>query len=116
MNKELSNIHTWLCANKLSINIEKSNFILFRPVQKNIIHDIKLQIGGIKFKRVYSVRYLGVYIDSHLNWKSHIDYIGKKIKRSIGILSKIRYFTDINTLIKLYYALIYPFITYSIIV
>ncbi len=44
MNKELFNIHTWLCANKLSININKSNFILFHPVQKRIIHDIKLQI------------------------------------------------------------------------
>ncbi len=40
---------------------------------------------------------------------------GKKIKRRIGVLSKIRYFADINTLIKLYYALIYPFITYGII-
>ena len=34
MHKELSNIHTWLCASKLSINIEKSNFILFHLVKK----------------------------------------------------------------------------------
>ena len=36
------------------------------------------------------------------------------MKRSIGILSKIRYYVNINILVKLYYALIYPFLTYGI--
>ena len=66
--------------------------------------------------REYSIKYLGVFIDSHLNWKSHVNYIVKEIKRSIGILSKIRYFTKLNILTNLYYTLIYPFLIYGIIV
>ena len=55
------------------------------------------------------MKYLGVFIDSSLSWKSQIQYILTKIKRSVGILSKIRYYVDINVLSNLYYALIYRF-------
>ena len=52
---------------------------------------------------------------SNLSWKPHIEYISKKLKRSLGILRKIRYYVDINILTGLYYALIYPFLIYGII-
>ena len=39
----------------------------------------------------------------------------KKFKRSIGILSKIRYYVDITNVSSLYYALVYPFLIYGII-
>ena len=51
---------------------------------------------------------MGVYIDSHLNGKIHIDYVSK-IKRIIGLLSKLRYFVSRKVLNNLYYALLYPF-------
>ena len=62
------------------------------------------------------IKYLGMFIDSRLNWKFQIDYIAKTIKRNIGILSKLRYYVDTKILINLYYALIYPFLTYGMIV
>ena len=54
-------------------------------------------------------------IDSHLSWKYHILHISKKIKRCIGILSKIRHSVTDLVLVQLYYSLIYPFLTYSVI-
>ena len=45
-----------------------------------------------------------------------VELIAKKIRRSIGILSKLRNHVDINILFKLYHALIYPFLTYGIII
>jgi len=115
INMELNNIYIWLCANKLSLNIDKSNFVIFQPPQKKLIQDVKLTINRKELTREYSIKYLGIFIDSHLNWKSHVNYIAKKIKRSIGVLSKIRYFTNLNILINLYYTLIYPFLIYGII-
>ena len=56
-----------------------------------------------------------VLIDSHLSWKYHILHISKKIKRCIGILSKIRHSVTDLVLVQLYYSLIYPFLTYSVI-
>ena len=62
---------------------------------------------------VTSVKYLGVLIDSNLSWKSHNDEYSKKIAKSICILSKIRHFLPIDTLILLYYSQMYSFLRYG---
>jgi hypothetical protein len=116
INKELDNIHVWLCANKLSLNIEKSNFVIFHPYQKNPDIDINLSIPGRYLEKVDHIKYLGVFIDSHLSWKYQISHIAKKIRRGIGILSKVRYLVNTNILVKLYYAIIYPFFLYALII
>ena len=115
INNELVNINTWLCANKLSLNIKKSNFVLFHPPQRKITLQVKLYISGTSLQKENCIKYLGIMIDSNLSWKTQISCISKKIKRSIGILSKLRYYVDLSILIKLYYALIYPFLIYGII-
>ena len=55
-------------------------------------------------------------MDKNLNWKSHATYSAKKIKRSIGIISKLRYYVTLDTLITLYFALLYPFLIYGILI
>ena len=114
INGELNRINEWLCANRLSLNIEKSNFVIFHPPQTKLLFDPILIINGKHLKREYSIKYLGIFIDSHLNWKSQVNYIAKKINRSIAILSKLRYYLDRHTLITLYNTLIYPFLIYGI--
>ena len=94
INGELNNIHQWLCANKLSLNIKKSNFVLFHSRQKRVNINFELKLNNKLLKKENSIRYLGIYIDSNLSWKDHISYTSKKIKRNIGILSKLRYFLD----------------------
>lgn len=59
-----------------------------------------LAINNKQLKREFCIRYLGILIDSHLNWRHHVECIVKKIKGSIGILSKLRYY------VGLYYACI----------
>ena len=113
LNNELKNVHIWLCSNRISLNIEKSNFVIFHP-QKKISSNLKLYLNGKELKQELCIKYLGIYIDSNLNWKSQTNYIAKKIKRSIGILSKLRYHVSELILINLYYALIYPFLIYGI--
>ena len=117
INSELINVHTWLSANKLSLNIEKSNLIIFHPPQK-ILQDFSfnLFLNNKQLKREYCIKYLGILIDSHLSWKPQVDFVVKKIRRSIGILSKLRHYIDLSILLKLYYALIYPFLIYGIII
>ena len=114
INDELKNVHIWLCANKLSLNIVKSNFVIFHPPQRKISVDFQVFISGKPLKREICIKYLGIYIDSNLSWKPQIDHISEKIKRSIGILSKLRYYVNISVLTNLYYALVYPFLIYGI--
>ena len=60
------------------------------------------------------IKYLGVLIDCHLNWKQHIQHISKKVSRSIGIMYKLRNFLDSNLLKNIYYSLIYSYLVYGI--
>ena len=71
-------------------------------------------INEVQMKRESCVTYLGVLIDSTLSWKNQVEYVSKKIRQSIGILCKLRYFFTKGILINLYYALIYPFLIYGL--
>ena len=75
VNIELCEIYKWLCANKLSINIDKTNFVIFRSPQKRVNYVPKLFMNNMLLKQEDSIKYLGIHIDSHLNWKSQIIYI-----------------------------------------
>ena len=96
-----------LCANKLSLNIEKSNYFICRPPQKLVNYSINLKINNQTLMHENSIKYLGIMIDSHLNWKSQVNYISEKIKRNIGILFKLHHYVNLKTLTNLYYSLIY---------
>ena len=116
LNHELININEWLRANKLSLNVEKSNFVIFHPHQKKVPFSVNLKICNKYLEEKKCFKYLGIFIDSNLKWKFHIHKLTKKISRNIGILSKLRHFAPCNLLIQIYYTLIFPFITYGIII
>ena len=116
VNTELKNVHSWLCANKLSLNVKKSSAVIFQPKQKrNASSDFNIVINTESLKINSCIKYLGIYIDSHLSWKDHIEFLVKKIKRNIGLLSKLRHYVNTVTLKNMYYSLIHPFVIYGII-
>ena len=112
INHELTHIVEWLACNKLSLNINKSHFILFSS--KSVSSDIKIYINGVLLKRVESTKFLGVYIDQKLTWKPHIQYIKGKIARSIGILTLARKYFNVDILVNLYYSFVYPLFYYNL--
>ena len=114
VNTQLSEIYHWLCVNKLSLNIDKSDYVIFHPPQRKLNYEMQIFVNTQKLKCVSNTTYLGVSIDCHLDWKSHVSNISKKIKRNIGAISKIRHFVTTDVLINLYYSLIYPFLTYAL--
>ena len=81
-----SHVHKWLCANKLSLNIEKLSFVIFHPTQKKLDHNVQIFLNDLSIKREYTIKYLGITIDCKLNWKSHVAEISKKIKRNIAVI------------------------------
>lgn len=120
VNSELVKLCNWLTANKLTLNIKKSNFVIFRPHQKKISTSIVIKIPDqalgkyISLENKEYVKFLGLLIDSKLSWKNHIDYISTKISKSIGLIAKLRYFVPQNTLITLYWSLVHPYLNYGI--
>ena len=85
MNNELSNVNSWLCADKLSLNIEKTSFVIFHPPQRKLTFNFHLTLNGKQLQQESCIKYLGILIDSNLSWKPQIACTVKKIKRSVGI-------------------------------
>ena len=105
--RELNKLYLWLNVNRLSLNIDKTNVIVFHPYNKPIKKSITIKINNKAIEEKEYIKYLGVLIDSTLSWKHHVSNISKKISRSIGIMYKLRPFLPLNVLKNVYYSLVY---------
>ena len=77
MNKELEKLFEWLCINRLSLNISKTNFIIFCHANKPKT-PVTILINKEAIDEVTHVKYLGILIDSQLTFKQHIGELNKK--------------------------------------
>ena len=103
----------WLNANRLSLNIDKTNLMISRPRGKNEVCPI-IHIWGAEIQKVDSATFMGIMIDIKFNWMEHIKCISRKIAKGIGIIIKARNLFESETLLNLYNALIFPHISYGI--
>ena len=113
INTEVNKVTSWLSANKLSLNVNKTKAMVFSPTQRNFIKpDIKINDTVLEY--VDSFNYLGIIFDKNLSWKNHIDHIIKKISKTIGIMKRLKHVLPKNILLTLYNTLIMPHLTYGI--
>ena len=115
INLELRNLQRWLIANRLSLSIAKTEFMVIGSNQR--IHalsnnQIHIEIDGKSIKRFEEAKSLGLFIDEHLSWTKHIEEISKKISSAIGALKRIRPFISESTALQIYQALILPHFDY----
>ena len=110
-NNAMSKLSKWFVANKLSLNIDKTCYMIFPP---DISNNTKVYINGVEIQHVASCRYLGVYIDEELKWTEHIDNVYKKIFKYTGIFYKLRDRLPEWLLRNIYYAFVHPHILYSV--
>ena len=88
INSEMLELSDWFKANKLSLIVKKSNYVIFKPRQRREEFDLNIEINGHKMTRVKEVTFLGVILDENLSWKPHISHIACKISKSIGIIGR----------------------------
>lgn len=114
-NKALSEIYTWFCCNKLYLNLSKTTFMTISTARNkiNIPADL-IKIGNTPIQRSQSTKFLGITIDEHLTWKTHISHINKKISSSLYAINQLKNTLPIDSLHSLYYTLIHPHLLYGI--
>ena len=105
LNKDLKRLTRWLQANKISLNAKKTEMLIFRSKWKKIDYDIKIKLDGRKLHPTSSMKYLGLYIDCHLDWSVHTEVISSKSLRTVGLLSKIRHYVNTTVLRSIYFAI-----------
>ena len=85
MNKELKNLYLWLSVNRLALNIEKTNFVIFHPFNKPLKYNVTILIHKKAITEKKSIKYLGILIDSTLSWKDHITNLSKKLSSTFAV-------------------------------
>ena len=92
LNNELDNLHHWLLANKLSLNVSKTEYMIIGSRQRltQISTDPKISIGSQNISRVKETKTLGVLVDENITWKNHIEATCKTNSKTIGMMRRVK--------------------------
>ena len=104
VDRDLISIRDWLLANKLSLNVSKTEqlFIASDSNLSKIACAPQIFMDGKPIERVRSAKSVGVYIDERLSWADHVDYLSKRISSAIAGLRQVRPFISTTTAVTIY--------------
>ena len=107
-NSELTNLYSWLKANKLSLNIAKTEFMVVSSRQKFLAEncsELNIRLDNQLISRVEHAKSLGLIIVDRLLWSNYIKELCRKISSAIGALRRIRSLVSQSTAVQIYNAL-----------
>ena len=109
INTELQQLYIWLRANKLTLNLAKTYYMIFHRARiKNKDFALGIfYINNCALKEGENCKYLGIILDTRISWVEHITYVKNKISKGIGIMYQTRKYLNRNGLISLYNYFIY---------
>ena len=116
VNTELKYAKRWLGASKLSLNINKTNYMIFHSPAAALPVDAAIKIGNKLISRVKYIKFLGLLLDENLSWKYHLSQLPKKLSRPCGILLETRNYLPTEILRCIYNSLFMSFLRYGIVV
>ena len=115
INQELKIINDWFRANKLSLNANKTKYILFHTKQKaKSITPINLILSETSIERVQTTKFLGIALNENLSWEPHINTVASKIGYALYHMYRLKHELPTSTLKLLYHGLIHPHLTYGL--
>ena len=106
-------ITEWFKSNRLSLNINKTNYQIYSP---HSISNIEIILNGSKIARKKQIKYLGVVMEEDLKFNQHISNISSIISRNIGIMGRAKTFLSSRELVILYNSLVLPYLNYCAVV
>lgn len=112
MSSDLLQVKEWLLANRLTLNANKTYYIIFGL--KKVPENVTVSVDGHALERKKSGKFLGVILDEKLTFKEHIEFVTQKISRLCGLLYKLKETFPPEVLKKLYQSLIYPYLNYCV--
>lgn len=113
--EKLNDFVLWFQTNGLLINATKTVFMLFSPKSSNTAESQLIKINHKSIEQVHSTKFLGVYIDSTLNWEIHVDNLCKKLSSVCFALYRLKQVASKNIVLSYYYAQFFSRIAYGIV-
>ena len=112
MYMKYSQLNDWFKANRLSLNINKTNFIYFKKSKND--QNTNLNFDGIVLHKSDHVKFLGIYIDEKLNWKYQVNYIHSQVCSGLYALRRLKLLLPKFLLKTIYFSLIESHLTYGL--
>ena len=112
VNTELQKISNWMKINKLSINYNKTEYIMITTKRRRAKFNLKINNNIINQNTC--VKYLGIMIDDSLKWESQIHKMCSKLASGCWALYHLQKYVDCNTLLMVYYSMIHSHLSYCI--
>ena len=113
INADLKHLPNWLIANKISLNVNKTEMVIFKSKQKKLEGDLKIKLCG---KRLYPVKFLDVKIDTNLTWQHHVHDLSIKQSRANAFLFKMRKYFSPKILRSICFAVFDCYLSYCCLV
>ena len=113
VNLDLKNLTYWLNANRISLNVKKTELVIFKHQRKKLDSSIKIKLNRKRLHPSKSVKYLGIKFDENLNWKQHIHDIAIKLNRANSLLYIIRNYVNKHILRTIYFSIFDSHINYA---
>ena len=116
LNHKLHMLPTWLKANKLTLNTDKTYYMIFHRAKIKLPDtDYPIIMNNSSLSNIFlNHKYLGVILDSKMSWIQYIAYVKNKVAKVIGIMFKARSYLDRRSLINLYNAYIFPYLIFCV--
>ena len=109
---ELSKLQLWFSINELSLNIAKTNYMLFSGQTR--VPGINIRIKYTQITRGRVTTFLGVLIDESLNWKYHISRVRSKLSICVGIMYRCSKLLEYHSMYMLYSTLVLQYLLYCV--
>lgn len=114
-NEGVDRYYKWAMLQKLSVNMEKSNYMIYGK-NKGDLQQMTVNMNGKILSRVETVKFLGVLIDDEFTFKQHINELITKIKKTLPIFYRIRDVLTFQQKRMIYFALIQAHVSYCLVI
>ena len=108
----MEELSVWLNANKIALNVVKTEVMLFKTKDKSCDADLSPRLCRKKLYRTKYLRYVGIKIDENLSWRIHIHYLASKLNGANAVLAKLRHFVNSEILRSTYFAIFHSHLNY----
>ena len=122
VNTELEKAFCWFKANKLSLNVSKTKYMIFRNPKMLLDDNLSIKIGNEEVERIgqdcptKSFKFVGIMIDEFLSWNYHINHVANKISSSLYALRQVKNLLPVKIKKLLYNSMVKPHLDYGILV
>jgi len=123
-NKELDKASIWFKANKLTLNVSKTKYMVFRNRKMQLEENVcKLEIGGRSLERIGNhqkdkkkrfFKFVGVKLDEYLDWTYQLDHVSSKLSSANFVLSKFNNLLPISVRKLIYESLVKSHLSYNV--